>query len=78
MIQFFDWWHQDYVPSQFFTHGLNWERVGITREQVGSPAYYDANFRLIRELGVDGVMWEWYLTGDSLTPTETVLTPASP
>ena len=73
VVQFFDWWHHDYVPSQFFTHGLNWERIGITREQVGSPAYYDANFRLIRDLGVDGVMWEWYLTGDSLTPTGTVL-----
>ena len=73
VVQFFDWWHHDYVPSQFFTHGLSWERIGITREQVGSPAYYDANFRLIRDLGVDGVMWEWYLTGDSLTPTGTVL-----
>ena len=73
VVQFFDWWHDDYVPSEFFTHGLNWERIGITREQVGSPAYYDANFRLIRDLGVDGVMWEWYLTGDSLTPTATVL-----
>ncbi len=73
VVQFFDWWHHDYVPSEFFTHGLNWERIGITREQVGSPAYYDANFRLIRDLGVDGVMWEWYLTGESLTPTHTVL-----
>lgn len=73
VVQFFDWWHHDYVPSEFFTHGLSWERIGITREQVGSPAYYDANFRLIRDLGVDGVMWEWYRTGDSLTPTRTVL-----
>ena len=73
VIQFFDWWDHDYLPTEYFTHELSWERIGITREQVGSPAYYDANFRLIRDLGVDGVMWEWYLTGDSLTPTRTVL-----
>ncbi len=73
VIQFFDWWDHDYLPTNFFTHELSWERIGITREQVGSPAYYDANFRLIRDLGVDGVMWEWYLTGDSLTPTDVVL-----
>ena len=51
-VHFFDWWNRDYLPSEFFTHGLTWERIGITREQVGSPAYYDANFRLIRDLGV--------------------------
>ena len=73
VVQFFDWWQHDYLPSEFFTHGLSWERIGLTREQVGSPAYYDANFRLIRDLGVDGVMWEWYLIGDRLTPTEVVL-----
>ena len=73
VIQFFDWWDHDYLPTNYFTHELSWERIGITREQVGSPAYYDANFRLIRDLGVDGVMWEWYLTGDSLTPTDVVL-----
>ncbi len=73
VIQFFDWWDHDYLPTNFFTHELSWERIGITREQVGSPAYYDANFRLIRDLGVDGVMWEWYLTGDSLTPNDVVL-----
>ena len=72
-VHFFDWWHRDYVPSEFFTHALTWERIGITREQVGSPAYYDANFRLIGDLGVDGVFWEWYETGRSLTPTRTVL-----
>ncbi|MDE2903556.1 MAG: hypothetical protein OXP73_11070 [Chloroflexota bacterium] len=73
VVQFFDWWDHDYLPTEYFTHQLSWERVGITREQVGSPAYYDANFRLIRDLGVDGVMWEWYLTPDSLTPTDVVL-----
>ncbi len=73
VVQFFDWWRRDYVPSEFFTHGLTWERIGITRDQVGSPAYFDANFRLIRDLGVDGVMWEWYATGRSLTPTQAVL-----
>lgn len=72
-VHFFDWWRHDYVPSEFFTHALSWERIGITREQVGSPAYYDANFRLIRDLGVDGVFWEWYLTGRSLTPTPVML-----
>ena len=72
-VHFFDWWRRDYVPSEFFTHGLSWERIGITRDQVGSPAYYDANFRLIRDLGVDGVYWEWYQTGRSLTPTPMVL-----
>ena len=72
-VHFFDWWRDDYLPSEFFTHGLTWERIGITREQVGSPAYYDANFRLIRDLGVDGVMWEWYLSDYSLTPTPPVL-----
>ena len=72
-VHFFDWWQHDHVPSEFFTHGLTWERIGITREQVGSPAYYDANFRLIRDLGVDGVMWEWYLSDYSLTPTPPVL-----
>ena len=39
---------------------------------MGSPAYYDANFRLIRDLGVDGVMWEWY-DGANLSPDGTVL-----
>ncbi len=73
VVQFFDWWDHDYLPTEYFTHQLSWDRIGITREQVGSPAYYDANFRLIRDLGVDGVMWEWYLTGDSLTPTDVVL-----
>ena len=72
-VHFFDWWRRDYVPSEFFTHELSWERIGITRDQVGSPAYYDANFRLIRDLGVDGVYWEWYETGRSLTPTPMVL-----
>ncbi len=72
-VHFFDWWRRDFVPSEFFTHALTWEQIGITREQVGSPAYYDANFRLIRDVGVDGVFWEWYETGRSLTPTRTVL-----
>ncbi len=71
-VHFFDWWRRDYLPSEFFTHGLTWERIGITREQVGSSAYYDANFRLIRDLGVDGVIWEWY-DGWNLTPSGTVL-----
>ena len=73
VVQFFDWWDHDYLPTEYFTHQPSWERIGITREEVGSPAYYDANFRLIRDLGVDGVMWEWYLTPDSLTPTDVVL-----
>ena len=72
-VHFFNWWRRDYVPSEFFTHGLTWERIGIARDQVGSPAYYDANFRLIRDLGVDGVFWEWYATGRSLTATRVVL-----
>ncbi|MDE2867322.1 MAG: hypothetical protein OXR64_14670 [Chloroflexota bacterium] len=72
-VQFFDWWSHDYLPTEYFTHGLSWERIGITRDQVGSPAYYDANFRLIRDLGVDGVFWEWYGTAPSLTPTPVVL-----
>ena len=72
-VHFFDWWSRSYLPSKLFTHGLTWERVGLTREQVGSQAYYDANFQLIRALGVDGVMWEWYATAMSLTPTNVVL-----
>ena len=72
VVHFFDWWSTTYLPSEFFTHGLTWERIGITRGQVGSPAYYDANFRLIRDLGVDGVMWEWY-EGANLSPDGTVL-----
>ena len=64
VVQFFDWWRRR-LPAErvFYTRAVSWERIGITREQVGSPAYYDANFRLIRDLGVDGVMWEWYLIG---------------
>ena len=72
VVHFFDWWSATYLPSEFFTHELSWERIGITRSQVGSPAYYDANFRLIRDLGVDGVMWEWY-EGANLSPDGTVL-----
>ena len=72
-VHFFDWWDRDYLPSEFFTHGLSWERVGLTREQVGSPEYYDVNFELIRDLGVDGVFWEWYEIGGRLTPTSVVL-----
>ena len=71
-VHFFDWWNREFLPTEYFTHGLTWERIGIAREQVGSPAYYDANFQLIRDLGVDGVFWEWY-DGGNLTPTSTVL-----
>jgi len=71
-VHFFDWWNHNYLPTEYFTHGLTWERIGITRGQVGSLAYYDANFELIRDLGVDGVFWEWY-QGANLTPTATVL-----
>ena len=72
VVHFFDWWSATYLPSEFFTHELSWERIGITRSQVGSPGYYDANFRLIRDLGVGGVMWEWY-EGANLSPDGTVL-----
>ena len=72
-VHFFDWWSRNYLPTEFFTHGLSWERVGLTREEVGSSAYYDVNFDLIRDLGVDGVFWEWYFTGKSLDPTSEVL-----
>ncbi len=71
-VHFFDWWDRTYLPTEYFTHGLSWERVGLTREEVGSSAYYDANFRLIRDLGVDGVFWEWY-DGGNLTPDAAVL-----
>ena len=71
-VHFFDWWDRSYLPTEYFTHGLSWERVGLTREEVGSEAYYDVNFKLIRELGVDGVFWEWY-EGADLTPDDTVL-----
>jgi len=71
-VHFFDWWDASYLPTEYFTHGLTWERVGLTREEVGSEAYYDANFTLIRDLGVDGVFWEWY-AGANLTPDATVL-----
>lgn len=71
-VHFFDWWNQGHLPEEHFTHGLTWERVGLTREEVGSAAYYDVNFRLIRDLGVDGVYWEWH-SGWPLTPTDTVL-----
>ena len=71
-VHFFDWWRDANLPSEFFTHGLNWERIGIHPSQIGTPAYYDANFRLIRDLGVDGVFWEWY-EGANLKPTTTVI-----
>ena len=71
-VHFFDWWDRSYLPTQYFTHGLTWERVGLTRDEVGSSAYYDTNFRLIRDLGVDGVFWEWY-EGANLTPDAAVL-----
>lgn len=71
-VHFFDWWNREFLPTEFFTHGLTWERVGLTREEVGSSAYYDVNFKLISELGVDGVFWEWY-DAWPLTPTATVL-----
>lgn len=71
-VHFFDWWDRDFLPTEFFTHGLSWERVGLTRDEVGSEAYYDVNFQLIRELGVDGVFWEWYDI-PTLTPTAAVL-----
>ena len=71
-VHFFDWWNREYLPTEYFTHGLTWERIGLTREEVGSSAYYDTNFRLIRDLGVDGVFWEWY-DGRNLTPSAMVL-----
>ena len=71
-VHFFDWWSRTYLPTEYFTHGLSWERVGLTREEVGSSAYYDTNFRLIRDLGVDGIFWEWY-DGGNLTPDAAVL-----
>ena len=71
-VHFFDWWYPDYLPTEYFTHELSWERVGLTREEIGSSAYYDVNFRLIRDLGVDGVFWEWYHRA-GLTPNDTVL-----
>ena len=71
-VHFFDWWDRNYLPDQYFTHGLSWEQVGLTRDEVGSEAYYDVNFELIRDLGVDGVFWEWYV-GANLTPNDTVL-----
>ena len=71
-VHFFDWWDQSFLPTEYFTHGLSWERVGLTREEVGSAAYYDVNFELIRDLGVDGIVWEWYLTGANLLEPSSV------
>ena len=71
-VHFFDWWSPDYLPTENFTHGLSWERVGLSREELGSEVYYHVNFKLIRDLGVDGVFWEWY-SGTDLTPDATVL-----
>ncbi|MBM4436454.1 MAG: hypothetical protein FJ029_04290 [Actinobacteria bacterium] len=71
-VHFFDWWRSPNLPTAYFTHQITWERIGITLEQVGSPAYYDANFRLIQALGADGVVWEWY-EGGNMTPSATVL-----
>ena len=71
-VHFFDWWRDANLPSEFFTHSLNWDRIGIHPSQIGTPAYYDANFRLIRDLGVDGVFWEWY-EGANLKPTTTII-----
>ena len=71
-VHFFDWWRGPNLPAQFFTHNITWERIGITPAQIGSPAYYDANFRLIKELGADGVIWEWY-AGADLTPSPVVI-----
>ncbi|MCY4113761.1 MAG: hypothetical protein OXG33_07485 [Chloroflexi bacterium] len=72
-VHFFDWWSPDFLPTEYFTHGLSWERVGLTREEVGSAAYYDVNFELIRDLGVDGIVWEWYLTGANLLEPSSVV-----
>ncbi len=71
-VHFFDWWHDPNPSPEFFTHNITWDRLGITSQQVGSPAYYDANFRLIRQLGADGVVWEWYPDAN-LTPSTAVL-----
>ncbi|MCY4114193.1 MAG: hypothetical protein OXG33_09700, partial [Chloroflexi bacterium] len=46
--------------------------IGVTAAQVESSAYYDANFRLIRDLGVDGVFWEW-ADREDLTPEPVAL-----
>ena len=71
-VHFFDWWRDANLPTKYFTHELSWDRIGITPSQIGTAAYYDANFRHIRDLGVDGVIWEWY-DGANLDPTPTVL-----
>ena len=71
-VHFFDWWEPGPVPALNPTHGVTWERIGITGEQVGSAAYYDANFQLIQELGVDGVFWQW-ADREDLTPATVAL-----
>lgn len=65
VIHFFDWYATDQINGPSWTHKIDWSQYGLRNEEVGSSkAYYDSQFKLIKELGVDGIMYQYYQEQD--------------
>ena len=61
VIHFFDWYSIDTINGPRWTHKIDWASYGLSEDEVGtSKAYYDSQFKLISELGVDGITYEYY------------------
>lgn len=61
VIHFFDWYAIDAINGPRWTHKIDWAKYGLEDSDVGvSKAYYESQFKLINDLGVDGIMYEYY------------------
>jgi hypothetical protein len=67
-MHFFDWYAGTEINGPGWTHKVDWGAYGLSEEEVGRSArYYDSQLSLIDELGVDGIVYEWY--GDAVSAT---------
>lgn len=63
---FFDWYVVDSQAAlaqrqKHWTYRVDWGLLGIRPEEIGrSVAYYEVQFRKIREAGFDGLHYEWH------------------
>lgn len=66
VVHFFDWYAIDPINGPQWTHKIDWTQYGLTDADVraGTRAYYDLQFKMIKELGVDGITYEYYREKD--------------
>lgn len=68
-IEFFDWYANTVAAGTIngpnWTHKVDWAKYGISPNEVNRSAkYYDSQFQLLNNLGVDGIQYETYRNVD--------------